>query len=287
MAEESNRKAELVEKNAKYLFNKLFGWEYVHSNFDINKNKDGVDIYFKLFDPLFNEEIAPVIECKFREKYSEKELFSFISTLKKKIQRIPTSKRFEKLSYIEEIKNSLLNFGIIFLHYNYFEINNYFNSIKSFEITEKVQSKYAPSIFLMTNNKIKFFYDFIKNKKEKNLEFYYPIFANNKRKEWSKILSLSYLFSDVIIGRYNSGDNLDKKTFIISFETFSEENFNYLYKNIAGGLQIMEEISEIIFVQESNFDDFDLRSAYEEKFNIKIINKKYNVDLPERFEEEN
>lgn len=289
MAEESNRKAKIVENNAKYLFSELFGWTYIHSNFDINKNKGGVDIYFKVFDHFFNEDISPLVECKFRSNYSESELFEFISTLKKKIQKIPTSKRFEKNTFIDDVKNSLLNFGIIFLHYNEFNLSRYQNSIKSFEITEKHQSKAAPSIFLMTNNKINFFLNFIKNKKNKNLEFYYPIFANNKKKTWDEVLSISYLFSDFIIGRYNqenSQNKSEKKMFIMTFENFSAENFNYIYKSIAGGLQIIDDISEIIFVQETNFDDLDIRSAYEEKYKIKISCIKYAKDLPEKFNED-
>jgi len=281
MGEVSNMKGKLIEENATYFFVKLLKWKLMSSNIDINDNGGGADLFVRVFDPFFNKYITLLIECKYREKLNKKDYFGFIDTLKKKVKDLSFSNKLEEFPFFDEVKNDIKNFGILFSQCNNFDSIIYNNILKDYSIIQKSSNVNAPVVFTIGNDKINFFYRFLKKYRDKKLEFYYPDFAQNNKSIYLHELSFSYLFSDIIIGKYE--ENNKEVKFIISFEDFTTSNFKYLHNNILGGLQIRDKVKKYYFVQKNNFNNLDLKQEIEIEHDIKIETIKLDSQLAQNF----
>ena len=91
-------------------------------------------------------------------------------------------------------------------------------------------------------------------------------------------ISFSYLFSDIIAGRYK--DKGESIGFVISFETPSEESVKYI-ESVIQHWYIRKIVKTVYFTEGSNMDIQDLQSLKprDSIFEIKILNGDLYLDI--------
>lgn len=224
MSEEQLIIGEDNEKDAKAFFTKLCKWDLLVENIDLfEKRQGGIDQLYKVYDPLIDKNLIIPVECKYRS--DNPQLDTFIYDLKKKLDKIPDSKKLNDSPIASEFNSNIYYLSSIFLNIKEFDLKKYNKKLSSIPI--KSSSNFLPSVIsIITNDKICRLIGVLKGKEE--LKFFYPLIGKNKEKGkmFSEKLSYTLLFSNIIAGEYTQDNN--KIRFIISFETISESALKYI-----------------------------------------------------------
>jgi len=283
MSEESNLLGNDNEKFAKLFFEKICKWEYIVSNFDLKKKGGGIDHVFKCFDPFINKTTNILVECKYRadnHTINKKSIGEMVSILKKKISIAENSPTWNETEYYDKIKSSKFRFGSIFLKMKKYNHQKYCKDLQGVPLIKNEISN-PPVISIITNYRISKIVEVVQNKK--NLQFFYPVYAMNNDPTHKDYLSFTYLFSDIIVGKYDkkvneSGDEKEISVyFVISFEKPSKSSVNYI-RNAIKLWGIYKEVKEIYFTEGSNLNIQENKGYVNLDDNFMIKNIKGDID---------
>jgi hypothetical protein len=214
---------------------KQFHWEQIGDfNMDLTGSDDkshGVDALLLCEDPNVNVPQPVILESK---RYSKNSINSnivhkWVDTLKNKINCCKDSQKLhEKFPILDDC--APINQGLImcWIHdadaqvienvYNYFETYN---------------EKSGPSnnwgrIGFITNDKILQLYAIFKTVKNKPLIFYYPSqIINGRISTYSEVLSMNYIFSDIILAKQMDDD---KHKYVFYFGEMDSKSLSLLHE---------------------------------------------------------
>lgn len=228
-SEERNLLADDAQSWAKAFFVDKLKWEFIVEKFDISKTrgrpKRGLDMILQCFDPFLHKTTNIIVECKFRAEtkfLTLKTLSEMIDSLKAKVELAPSSNSFSGTLIEKLIDKGEKWVGLLFLKLRDFDHEALTDTLNSVEM---VGSKNNPTLItVLFNYRVSKLVEFLRNKQE--VEYWYPVHGQNKEGTWYNYLSYSYLFSDIIVGRYKEGNG--KIGFLISFEGPSESSVSYL-----------------------------------------------------------
>lgn len=193
---------------------KEFHWEQIgDSNMDLTGTDDkahGVDALLSCKDPNVNVPQPIILESKFysKDSLSANIVHKWIDILKNKINTCKDSQKLhEKFPILDDCAS--LNQGLIMCWIHDADsdaiekVHNYF---------ETYNEKSGPSnkwgrIGFITNDKILQLYAVCQIVKEKSLIYYYPSqIINGRTSTYSKVLSVNYMFSDIILAKDLNND---------------------------------------------------------------------------------
>ena len=284
MPEESNLLAEDNENEAKIFFEKICKWEHLKSNFDIKETETsrkpyGLDHIFRCFDPFIGQFMNVLIECKYRndnKTINRTTVWDMIVKLKNKIEVAKNSPTWATTNFSDKISTGIFKLGCVFLKIKEYDHDKYMTDLNSIPLQD-TEKENPPIITTLTNYRLSKIIEFVQNKK--NLQFYYPVYGKNKSPRDAPYLSFTYLFSDIIIGKYlkttgsGSGAQEEEIYFLLSFEKPSKESINYL-RNAALLWNLYDKIKEIYFTEGNNMNlqEYNSYKNNEDDFEIKIVN---------------
>lgn len=257
--EERNIIGRITEEQAITFFEGFCKWKLILKNEDFGdtkfgKDKSGFDQLYQVNDPILNEKIYVMVESKFRENTAairSETLRDFVYTLKKKLLKGQNPNSWKK-TVKEDIKK--LKYGILFLRFENYSDENIKNTLSSISLSEtKRESSIPPTIFTLFNYRLAKFAEFASNK---DISFIYPAGLGQKDfKDSSDVLSLFYLFSDIIIGKIK--EKTQSRHFVISFEPPSLESTKYICLIISRLLQLKKGDDCTIYFSEGNFNEIN------------------------------
>lgn len=279
--EERNLLGDNTQKWSVKFLTEYLKWDLVVENYDITKAKikakNGLDTILQCFDPFYNKKINIIMECKYRsetESINLSKLTDMVYRLKNKIEISQYTAAFSNTLFEEKIHDGEKWVGLLFLKLKAYDHNALMETINSVEISG---SKEAPTLLgIIANYRIAKLREFLKGRD--SVEFYYPVHGQNKDPIWQRYLSYSYLFSDLIAGRYRTKNGIF--SFVISFEEPSEENVKYI-STVIKTWYIRKEIKTVYFTEGSNMDIQQLESLKPEDldFEIAIINGDLSLNI--------
>ena len=237
----------------KFLTDRL-KWEMVVQNYDISqpktKSKSGLDTILQCFDPFYQKKVNIIMECKYRSEATSigvSPLTEMIYRLKNKVEIARVTTTFSYTRNEEKIHDGDKWVGLLFLKLRNYDHQRLMDTINSVEVSG---SKDNPILVaLISNYRLAKLREFLKGRDD--VEFYYPVHAKNKDGVWQEYLSFSYLFSDIIAGRYK--DKGESIGFVISFETPSEESVKYI-ESVIQHWYIRKIVKTVYFTEGSNMD---------------------------------
>lgn len=284
------------EKSMLSFFSDFCKWELFQQPGDFkqtehSKKKYGIDAIYSCFDPFLNKKLGILIECKFRgnleKQLTPKILQEEIGKLKEKVQIASISGTLKMHPLFEE-KIDKIPYGILFFRFGNYSLESFKETLSKIKIEKSVNMGSFPTIYILDNYKISTFVDFYNKIGKKTIMYYYPSYMGNERASYEKILSFTYLCSDIILGKYEDDDSYKK--FVLSFEEPSEKSIKYLNYLINYFQHLKKGEGLDLFFSEG---DSQMKHFYKqmvpdyisEDFNIRIIEKNLQSkeDLTEVF----
>ena len=262
------------ERWAKHFFEKVVKWRHITDNFDIQKSdrgsKKGLDLVFQCFDPFTNKLDNLIVESKFRQDVKSigtKELGNMITSLKEKIELSRITPSWTGTSFEEILHEGEFLSGALFLKLEKYDHESILDSIK--RVVVGGTNTNPPVIGLITNRRLAQLLSLTVSRK--NLEFYYPVFGKNKAKAWHPFLSFTYLYSDIIAGRYVEDGK--EKVFILSFERPTMDSVKYIINAIMTKWYLADNPVTIFFTEanESEIQYLNSLKTHNSNYDIRAL----------------
>lgn len=291
--EERNLLADDNEEWAKHFFEVVVNWKLITKNYDIRKSdrgqKRGLDLVFQCFDPFTGKIDNLVVEAKHRQdddSMTTKNIGDMIKDLKDKIELAKITTSWTGTNFESTLFEGEFLPGVLFLKLEMYDHESISDSIK--RVVVEGTNTNPPVIGIMTNRRLAQILS-LTNKKE-NLEFYYPVFGKNRVKAWHPFLSFTYLFSDIIAGRYkefvrgNGKEKVIDRYFILSFEEPTLEAVKYITDAIIAKWYLGEHQVDVYFT-EANDKELQKANSLKDKgsnYEIKalgIIDERLNFKI--------
>lgn len=267
--EERNIIGNITEEQAQIFFEKFCKWKLILKNEDFSNtkfgtDKSGFDQLYEVNDPILNKKIYVLVESKFREDNKTLHsniLYDFIYGLKKKILKGQNPVSW-KDTVNEKINN--LRYGVLFLRFQNFSQEKIMKTMGSIAISKTKRETIPPAIFTLFNYRLAKFAEFANENKK--IKYIYPAGVGQKSFETkSEVLSIFYLFSDLIPGEFTDKAN-KKQNFLISFEEPNADSLKYLCIYISRVLKLKSAKNCTVYFSEGNFNKItDYKSKYLDK----------------------
>jgi len=283
MPEESNLLGTDNEKEARVFFERICKWKHLTSNFDIKAARSsrktfGLDHVFRCFDPIMGQTTNILVECRYRKDHktvNRKTMLEMITELKKKITVAKNSPTWATTTFCDEINLAIFKLGCVFTKIKKYDPEKYMKDLQSIQL-EDTDKEDPPIIGLLSNYRLSKIIEVVQNKK--NLQFYYPVYGKNKSAMEAPYLSFTYLFSDIIIGKYlkqtreKGSEQEEEVYFVLSFEKPSKESVNYI-RNATLLWNLYSDVKELYFTEGNNLNiqEYNSYKVPEDVFEIKIV----------------
>jgi hypothetical protein len=267
---------DFTEDEVLAFFKKLAGWHLVFKDVDARlgyslplplngfEEKDrGLDFLFSAWNPFTQAREGILVETKHvktPKNLAPSVLREYVDTLKKKLDGVRSS-AFQNEIDVRTHIDGTISYGVLVLRHRNFELERFRNVVSQLDIT-KHRGSNVPVIAILTNHRLD---AFIALRKQcppgHSLEFYYPRYIRNPAACFDKSLSLSYLLSDVVFGRFVDEEEGNERHFALSFDEPSSEVF-LLLREMLDDLRsdIFGQLYQILFAR----GDFEQVHLYQQ-----------------------
>lgn len=267
--------ANFTEAEVLAFFEMLACWRLVFKNIDARlgyslplplngfEEKDrGIDFLFSAWNPFTQAHegvLAETKHVKAPKNLTPSVLQDYVDTLKKKLDGARSSSLQDEIDVRTHIDGAISH-GILVLRHRDFGLKRFRNVVSQLDIT-KHRGSNVPVIAILTNHRLD---AFIALRKQcppgHNLEFYYPCYIRNPAACFDKSLSLNYLLSDVVFGRFVDEEG-NERNFVLSFDEPSSEVFLLLQEMFDDlGSDIFGQLYQVLFAR----GDFEQVHLYQQ-----------------------
>ena len=256
-------------------FEKLAGWRLVFKDADARlgyplplplngfEEKDrGLDFLFSVWNPFTQAHEGVLVETKHVKaprNLAPSVLREYVDTLKIKLDGVRSSDFHNEVDVRTHIDGTI-SYGVLVLRHRDFDLERFRHVVSQLDI-KKHRGSSVPVIAILTNHRLD---AFIALKKQcppgYNLEFYYPRYIRNPSACFDRSLSLNYLLSDVVFGRFVDEEG-NERNFVLSFDEPSSEVF-LLLQEIFDDLKssVFDQLYQVLFAR----GDFEQVHLYQQ-----------------------
>lgn len=275
----------------------LFGWSKI-GDYDMDvtgddEKKMGIDTVVSFETPLRTRPQLAILEAKryLTSSFSKSYLQSWINNLDSKLLKLRNSVGFkQKFPIVEDC--TILDTGIIVIWFA--DVNNYnafhdrfIEAMRQISLSSRQRKAGTNKIFVLDNvmfMKLFAFQDILRELiKDTNFSFLYASrYIDDEPISRSKVLTIEYMFSDIIFAE--SGKGSTHKAYIFYFGQLNYQSFELVYNAYSNTSLYDTDIPIDLYVYNKD-DEFrkiesDIKERIFDGFNVKIKYMVSNNNIP-------